>query len=141
MGVVVHFGFMGRMLMVMGSMLTGMVMIMHVGILGMAVFMRMFVDVFVNMGVGVLVGVNHVPVGVRMAMNMGVFMGMQVAVFVFPFHAEVLPSEKLQVFHKPIDSTIILLITSVNNHRRSAPDSGSPYFRPSGIESRRVMRQ
>ena len=101
-GVVMHLGLMGRMLVFMGPMLAGMVMVMDMHILGMAVLVRMFMNVFMDVRVGVLVGVDLVPMGVRMTMNMGMFMGMQVAVLVFPFHAKILPSEKSGVFHKPV---------------------------------------
>jgi hypothetical protein len=112
---IVPFGLMGRVFMVMGSVVAGVVVIMHVDILGVAMLMRMFVDVFVNMGVGVFVSVDGAPMGVLVAMGMGMLMGMQVAVFMFANHKRILPSEKWRVFHKPIKSILMVELTNVNN--------------------------
>jgi hypothetical protein len=90
----VHLGLMRRMFVLMGAMLPGVVMIMHVRILDVAVLMRMFMDVFVNVRVGVFVGVHRAPMGVLMAMSMGMLMGMQMPVFVFADHNRILPPEK-----------------------------------------------
>ena len=100
---VVDLRLVGRMFMAMGSVLAGVVMIMHVHILGVAMLMRMFMDVFMGMGVGVFVGVHGIPMGVRMAVLMGMLMRVQVPVLMFSFHGLILPSEKLQVFQKPIN--------------------------------------
>jgi len=83
---VVHLGLMRRMFMLMGAVLAGVIMIMHVRILDMAMLMRMFMDVFVNVRVGVFVGMDRAPVSVLMAMSMGMLMGMQMTVFVFANH-------------------------------------------------------
>jgi hypothetical protein len=117
MRMLVHLGLMGWMFMLMEAMLAGVIMIMHVHILGVAVLMGMFVDVLVNMGMGVFVGVNRVPMSVLMAVSMGVLVGMQMTVFVFAFHDKILPTEKLGVFHKPIDSNIVVELTNVNKSR------------------------
>ncbi len=98
-------------------MLAGVVMIMHVRILGVAVLMGMLVDVFVNMGVGVFVGVDLAPVSVLMAVSMDMLVGMQMPVFVFADHNEILSSKKLQVFHKPVVLIIMFKLTTVNNHQ------------------------
>jgi hypothetical protein len=111
---VVHLSLMGRMFMLMGAMLAGVVMIMHMRILGVAVLVRMFMDVFVNMSVSVFVGVDRAPVSVLMAVSMGMLMGMQMTVFMFADHKRILPTEKLQVFHKPISLTVMFKLTIVN---------------------------
>jgi hypothetical protein len=86
MRVLVHLGLMRRMFVLMEAVLAGVVMIMHVRILGVAVLVGMFVDVFVNMGMGVFVGVDRAPMRVLMAVSMGMLVGMQMTVFVFADH-------------------------------------------------------
>jgi len=105
---VVDLGLMGRMFVLMGSMLAGVVMVMHVHILGVAVLMGMLVNMFVNMGVGVFVSVGRAPMGMLMAVGMSVLMGMQMTVLMFTEHNKILPSEKLRVFHKPIKLNVKL---------------------------------
>lgn len=51
---VVELRLMSRMFMLMGSVLAGVVMIMHMYELAVAMFMRMFMKVFMGMNVGVL---------------------------------------------------------------------------------------
>jgi hypothetical protein len=98
----VYLRLMGQMLVTMGAVFPGVLMVMHVAILGVAMLMRVFMDVFMGMRVGVFVAVDFALMSVRMAVRVGMLMSVQVHVFVFSFHGRFLPSEKLQVFHKPI---------------------------------------
>jgi hypothetical protein len=77
---------MSRMFMAMESVLAGVVMIVNVGILGMAMLMGMLMDVFMRVGVAVFMTVAGTPMGMRMAVHMGMLMRMQVPVLVFSFH-------------------------------------------------------
>jgi hypothetical protein len=87
MGMIVFLFLMGRMHMLMGAMFPGVFMIMHMDIPGMFVGVRMLVEVLMRVGVGVLVRVHHVFVPVLMIVIVGVFVGMQVLVFVLAFHS------------------------------------------------------
>ena len=86
MGMIVFLFFMGRMHMLMRTMFPGVFVIMHMDIPGMFVGVRMFVDVLMCVGVRVLVGVNLIAMLVLMTVLVGVFVGMQVLVFVLAFH-------------------------------------------------------
>jgi hypothetical protein len=70
----------------MGTVLPGVVMVMHLDVNGMLVGVRMLVKVPVNMGVVMLVRVNIRFMLMLMVMRMGMFMGMQVFVFKRAFH-------------------------------------------------------
>jgi hypothetical protein len=88
MRVIVFLFFMGRMHMLMGTMFSGVLVIMHMGIPGMLVGVRMLVDVLMRMGVRVLMGMHRIAMPVLMGVLVGVFVGMQVLVFVLAFHDE-----------------------------------------------------
>jgi hypothetical protein len=83
---VMHLCFMRRMLVVVGTMLPGMLVLMHVDISSMAMLMWMFMKVLVRVGVRVFMGVHDIHMLVLMAVLMGVFVSMQVPVFVGAFH-------------------------------------------------------
>ena len=86
MGMIVFLFVMGRMHMLMGTMFSGVFVIMHMDIPGMFMGVRMLVDVFMRVGVRVLVRVHRIPMLVLMGVLMSVFVGMQVLVFVLAFH-------------------------------------------------------
>jgi len=88
MRVIMFLFFMGRVHMLMGTMFTGVLVIMHMGIPGMLVGVRMLMDVLMRVGVRVLMGMHRISVPVLMVVVMGVFVGMQVLVFVLAFHDE-----------------------------------------------------
>lgn len=88
MRMVVFLFFMGRVHMLMGTMFPGVFVIMHMDIRGMLVGVRMLVDVLMRVGVRVLMGVHHISMLVLMVVIVGVFVGMQVLVFVLAFHGE-----------------------------------------------------
>lgn len=114
----VHLGLMGRVDMLMGAMvLPDMVVFMHMSISGMLMGVRMLVEVLMGVGVNMLVGVNLTAMAMLMFVPVGVFVGMQVFVFVSAFHGKILPSEKLGVFHKPVEFMILVKLTHVNNQR------------------------
>jgi hypothetical protein len=78
--------FMGRMFVLMGTMLPGVFMRVLMGILPMRVFMGVLVQMFMGMGVGVLMRVKFVLMPVFMAVYVGMFMEVQMLMFVFPLH-------------------------------------------------------
>ena len=78
-----------RVLVLMGTVLLGVAMGMHLDINGMLVGVGMFVKVPVGMGVGMFVGVNTRFMLMLMVMRMGVIVGMQVFVFMRIFHDQV----------------------------------------------------
>jgi hypothetical protein len=86
MRMVMHLCFMRRMVVVVGTMLPGMLVLMYVDISSMTMFMWMFMEVLVGVGMGVFMGVHDIPMAVFMAVLMSVFVGMQMLVFVCPFH-------------------------------------------------------
>jgi hypothetical protein len=86
MRMVVFLFFMGRMHMLMGTMFPGVFVIMDMDIPGMFVKVGMLVDVLMRVGVHVLVRVRHISMPVLMVVFVGMFMGMQVLVFVLTFH-------------------------------------------------------
>ena len=88
MRVIVFLFFMGRVHMLMGTMFPGVVVIMHMGIPGMLVGVRMLVHVLMSMGMRVLMGMHRISMPVLMGVFMIVFVGMQVLVFVLAFHDE-----------------------------------------------------
>ena len=62
------------MVMFMDAVLPLVIMIVDVDVAGMSVFVGMFVNMLMDMGVAVFVAVNRFPVLVLMGMHMGVFM-------------------------------------------------------------------
>ena len=71
-----RFIFMTWMVMLMGTMLTRVLVVMHMGISGVGMLVGVCMEMFMYMGVGVLVGVDLIPMGVFMAVHVGVLMGM-----------------------------------------------------------------
>ena len=92
MGVVVFLFLMGRVHMLMGTVfLPAVVVPMHMLIPGMLMPVGMLVEVLMGVGVRMLVAVHLVAVVMLMVVLVGVFVGMQVLVFVFAFHGWSLP--------------------------------------------------
>ena len=83
---VVNLGFMGRMFVIMRPMFSRMIVIVHMDIPTMFVLVNMLVNMFMTVGVRMLVGVLYVPMRMLMAMDVGVLMGVDVFVFMFAFH-------------------------------------------------------
>ena len=75
MGVFMLLVFMRRVLMFMRTMLPGMIMVMHMRVHGMGMLMGMLVQVFVYVGVPMLMRVDFVPVRMFMAVRVRMFMG------------------------------------------------------------------
>jgi hypothetical protein len=65
---------MSRMFMGMDSVLPGVVMIVNVGIPGMAMRMGMLMDVFMGVGVSVFMIMDRISMGMRMTVHMGMLM-------------------------------------------------------------------
>jgi hypothetical protein len=77
---------MRRVLMLVGAVLPGVAVIMNVDINSMLMGVGMLVHVLVDVGMSVLVGVNHLFMLMLMVVGMGMFVGMQVLVFMRAFH-------------------------------------------------------
>ncbi len=86
----VNLPLMPRMVMVVGSVLSGVTMVVNLGPLAMAVFMKVLMRMFVGMGVGMLVAMFLPIVGVFVRVSMGMLMIMQMLMFVFSFHFKLL---------------------------------------------------
>jgi hypothetical protein len=92
MRVLVFLFFMRRVNMLVGAMfLPAMVVFMHMDISGMLMGVRMLVEVFMGVGVNMLMGVNLIAMAMLMLVLVGVFVGMQMFVFVLAFHGGSLP--------------------------------------------------
>jgi hypothetical protein len=78
--------FMRRVFVLMGSVLAGVPMVMHMGIAGMAVLMDMLMDMLMRVRVLMLVYMNNFLVTMLMAMYMRMLMGVQMLMFMLPFH-------------------------------------------------------
>jgi hypothetical protein len=87
-GVIVLFGLVAGMVVVMVPMITGVVMVVHVGGATVGVGVHVLMNMLVGMGMGMLVAVGLALVGMRMAVSVGVFMTMQMLVLVFAFHGD-----------------------------------------------------
>jgi hypothetical protein len=77
---------MGWMDMVMGPMVPGVIVIVHMLVSSVGVLVGMFMLVLMPMEMFVLVGVDFLPVPVFMGVYMGVLVGMVVLVFMGAFH-------------------------------------------------------
>jgi hypothetical protein len=86
MGVFMFLLIMGRVLMLMSTVLPGVTMVMHMDISGMLMDMGMLMKMLMGVGVSVLVGVNDLFMLMLMVMRMSMFVGMQVLVFMRTFH-------------------------------------------------------
>ena len=102
--------FLRRVLVFMGTVLLGVAMGMHLDINGMLVGVGMFVKVPVGMGVGMFVGVNTRFMLMLMVMRMGMFVGMQVLVFMRIFHDQVSLDEDF-----PFKIRKITLLSRIDN--------------------------
>jgi hypothetical protein len=91
MRMIVFLFFMSRMHMLMGTMFPGVFVIMHMDVPGMFVGVRMLVDVLMRVDVRVLMRVHRISMPVLMVVLVGVFVGMQMLVFVLAFHGRYLP--------------------------------------------------
>ena len=87
MRMIVFLFFMSRMHMLMGTMFPGVFVIMHMDVPGMFVGVRMLVDVLMRVDVRVLMRVHRISMPVLMVVLVGVFVGMQMLVFVLAFHS------------------------------------------------------
>jgi hypothetical protein len=85
-GVSMVFRFMAGMIMVMRAVVARMVMVVRLGSPAMGVLMEMFVQVLVRMSVGMLMEVHLAVMGMFVRVRMSVVMRMQVLVFVLSFH-------------------------------------------------------
>jgi len=75
---------------VMGSMISGVVMIMDVLIGAVHMLMSVFMIVFVRVGVLMLMRMDFFSVAVLVCVFVSVFVGVQVLVFMGPFHYQIL---------------------------------------------------
>ncbi len=74
------------MVVVMRAVVARVVMVMYLGRSAMGVLMEMFVQVLVAMAMGMLMTVHLAVVGMFVGVRMDVVMRMQVLVFVLSFH-------------------------------------------------------
>jgi hypothetical protein len=88
--VIVCLRFMGWMDMVMGPMVSGVVMVVHMLVSSVGVLVGMFVLVLMAMGMFMLVGVDFIPMPMFMGVYMGMLVGMPVFVFMCAFHINTL---------------------------------------------------
>lgn len=77
---------MREVLMLMRTVLPGVLMLVHLGIVRMGMLMGMFMEMLMSVGVGVLMQMDFLPMPVLMAMHVGMLMGVQVLMFVLAFH-------------------------------------------------------
>ena len=85
--VFVSFEFVSGMLVLVRTVFSPMLMVVNMLVHFMDMFVGVLMNVFMLMFVLMFVPVGLIPMGVLMFMDMGVFMGMQVFVFVFAFHS------------------------------------------------------
>jgi hypothetical protein len=100
MRVLVGLRVMRRMFMVMAAMLSGMLMVMHMGIFGMSVLVRMLVQMHMSVRVRMLMRMDYLFMMMLMAVHMGMLMRVQMLVFVFSFHDR-LPLKDSQFLTNP----------------------------------------
>lgn len=86
MFVIVRLRFMGWMDMVMGAVVSGVIVVVHVLVSSVGVLVGMFMVVFMAMEMFVLVRVDFLPVPVFMGVHMIVLVGMVGLVFMGAFH-------------------------------------------------------
>jgi hypothetical protein len=77
---------MGRMGMVMGPMVSGVIVVVHMLVSSVGVLVGMFMLVLMAMEMFVFVGVDFLPVPMFLGVDMGVLVGMPVLVFMGAFH-------------------------------------------------------
>lgn len=82
---------MGRMLMLMGTVLSGMAVIVYMDIRAVLMVVRVLMEMLMGMSVSMTVGMNFIAMPVFMVVLVGVSVGMQVLVFVLAFHGRYLP--------------------------------------------------
>ncbi|MGC9193861.1 MAG: hypothetical protein ACP5IL_00215 [Syntrophobacteraceae bacterium] len=85
-----HFRRVCGMVVIVGSVLCSVFMVMDFAALAVGMFMNMLMEVFVGMGVGVLVTVFHSIMRVFMGMSVQVFMGVEMLMLVLSFHLRLL---------------------------------------------------
>ena len=85
-GVIMGFRFVAGMVMVMKAVVGRVIMVVHLGSPAMGVLMEMFVQVLVAMAMGMLMVVHLAVMGMFVGVRMGVVMRMQMLVFVLSFH-------------------------------------------------------
>ncbi len=86
MSVIVGFRFMPRMVMVVSSVVTRVLMVVCLGSTAMGVLMEMFVQVLVAVSMGVFMAVRLAVMGMFVGVRMSVVMSVQMLVFVLSFH-------------------------------------------------------
>ena len=69
----------------MAAMLAAMLMGMHLGVSGMGILGGVFVEIPMRMHVPMFMGMNDLPMSVLMAVCMGMFMRMEMLMFVPSF--------------------------------------------------------
>ncbi|MFP3869201.1 MAG: hypothetical protein ACLFUU_13795 [Desulfobacteraceae bacterium] len=89
---VVDFSVMSRMFMLMGAVLTGVLMIMHVDVPPVGMRVGMLMHVFMLVNVSVLVAMNQISMAMLMRVHVLVLMVMEMPVLVGSFHYRLLPS-------------------------------------------------
>ena len=75
-----------RMIMIVRPVLSSVIMVMNLGSLAVAMFMKVLVEMFVGMGVGMVVDMFRPVMGVFVRVGMGMIMPVQMLVFVLSFH-------------------------------------------------------
>ena len=90
--VVMSFSFVIRMIMIVGTVVTGVIMIMARRISSVGVLVLVLMGVIVAMGMGMLVAVRFSTMSMPMGMSMGVLMGVHMFMFVVALHFLVLLS-------------------------------------------------
>lgn len=90
MGVFMGLRPMGRMVVIVGSVLTRVIVVMDFASLGMAVVVTVLMEVLVVVYMGVFVAMFASVVGMFVQVSMGMVVAMQMFVFVFSFHGELL---------------------------------------------------
>jgi hypothetical protein len=75
MGMLMDLRFMSRMLMLVRAMLSGVAVVVHMGVCPMGMFMGMLVQMLMGMRMRVLMQVDFLPMPVLMAVAMGMLVG------------------------------------------------------------------
>ena len=84
--VLVRFRLVTGMVMVVGTMVSSVHVVVDVTISAMGMVVQVLMDVFVTVGVCMFVRVDRVPVGMLMAVGMGVLVSMQVSMLMLTLH-------------------------------------------------------
>ena len=97
--------------MVMGAVVSGVLVVMHMLVSTVGVLVGMFMLVLMAMGMVVLMGVDFLPVPVFMGVYMGVLVGMPMLVFMCAFHIK--PSHETELVNQvsPVFLNFICLVT------------------------------